>query len=171
MTRAFAVALVLCAVFRLLVVPQAAAEPAPAYLPAPELGSTPATLAATQELTETGKLTGTVRIATLLAKYFDRDVEEILYLHTQEWGFGGIAKALFTAVEAGVPLETILQMREQDIGWGEIRQSLNLPPGMPHASLGQIMGRGHNKGTDWVPPGQAKKAQGKHIEKGPKGKP
>lgn len=111
----------------------------------------------TLAVTETAPMTGTVRIATLIASYFDRQVEEILDLHGEELGFGGIAKALFTAVEADTSLEEILEMRLQGLGWGEIRKTLGLHPGMPHASLGQIISQGQGrKGPDWVPPGQRK---------------
>ncbi len=116
-----------------------------------------------QTITQTERLTGSLRIATLVATYFNRQVEEILALRARDIGFGCIAKALFTAAEADVPLEQVLQMHLQGLGWGEIRKSLNLPAGMPHASLGQIIsqGRGHTKRTEWMPPGQAKK-----LEKG-----
>ncbi len=171
MTRLPSVLLVMSLTLLLVPLPAQAAPPS-SYVPVPAALFTPAdSILAAQTITETGELTGSVRIATLLATYFDRDVQEILDLHAQEWGFGGIAKALFTAVEANVPLEQILQMRAQDIGWGEIRQSLGLPPGMPHKSLGQVIGRGHNKTQDWVPPGQAKKGpNGKNLNKG-HGKP
>lgn len=123
-------------------------------------------LPATQIVTGTDEMTGSVRIATLLAAYFNRDVQEILNLHAADWGFGNLAKALFTAAEANVPLEQILQMRAQDIGWGEIRQELGLPAGMPHKSLGQIVGRSH-QGEDWTPPGLAKKGlEGKNPNRG-----
>jgi hypothetical protein len=107
-------------------------------------------------LLQTTQVTGTVRLATLIASYFDRQVEEILELHEQEIGFGSLAKALYTAVEAGVSLEEILEMHLQEVGWGEIRQGLGLHPGMPHASLGEIISQG-KKGPDWIPPGQRKK--------------
>jgi len=111
-----------------------------------------------QTITQTRQLTGTLRIATLVAGYFNRQVEEILALHARQIGFGCIVKALFTAVEANVSLEQVLQMRLQGLGWGEIRQSLNLPAGAPHASLGSIISRGHGpKGAGWTPPGQVKK--------------
>ncbi len=136
-------------------------------LPVPPSG--PAALASTGLVTGTEYPTGTVRIATLLAKYFDRTVEEILDLHAQDLGFGQIAKALFTAVEADTSLETILEMRLQGIGWGEIRQELGLHPGMPHASLGQVISQGKKgnapgqlkKVGGWTPPGPAKHGKGK----------
>lgn len=125
-------------------------------------------IAVTQEITGTGELTGSVRIATALANYFDYDVQEILDLHAADLGFGNIAKALFTSLAANISLADVLALRAQDIGWGEIRQSLGLPAGTAHQSLGQVVGRGNAKAPDWVPPGQAKKlAKGQ----GPKGKP
>lgn len=118
----------------------------------------PHPLATTTAVTGTTHLTGTLRIATLLATYFDRDVQEILDLHARDLGFGCIAKALFIAVEANVPLSQVLDMYLSGLGWGEIRQNLGLPAQMPHASLGQVIGKGHGpKGSDWVPPGLAKK--------------
>lgn len=120
-------------------------------------------------ITGTPAMTGTIRIATLLASYFNRQVQEILALHGREIGFGCVVKALYIAAEAGVPLEQVLDMRQQDVGWGEIRQALGLPAKTPQVTLGQIIsqGRGH-KGPDWLPPGQAKKA-GKSVGKGLKG--
>ncbi len=146
----------------MLVLPPPASQ-AEAVFPAPPraggLTASPQSVASAQVITQTEQLTGSLRIATLVAGYFNRRVEEILALRAQDIGFGCIVKALFTAVEANVPLEQVLQMHLQGLGWGEIRKSLNLPAGMPHASLGQIIsrGRGHNKGTEWMPPGQAKK--------------
>ncbi len=139
--------------------PSAAASTGPSILTAEAAAS--GELSAALVVTGTPPMTGTLRIATLLAQYFDRDVEEILALHADEFGFGSIAKALFTAVEADVPLEQILDMRLQEMGWGEIRQELGLHPGMPHASLGTVISQGHgHKGPDWMPPGQAKKQHG-----------
>ncbi|MGB9723311.1 MAG: hypothetical protein ACP5OO_03680 [Chloroflexia bacterium] len=139
--------------------PVAPAEAAsPSHPPAVAFPTRPQSDASTQAITQTRPLTGTLRIATLVAGYFNRQVEEILALHAQDIGFGCIAKALFTAMEANVPLEQVLQMRLQGLGWGEIRQSLNLPAGMPHTSLGQIISQGRGrKGAEWTPPGQAKK--------------
>lgn len=120
-------------------------------------------LTASEIVTGTPPITGSVRIARLVAAYFGLTADEIIALRAQNIGWGNIAKALFTAGQAGVPLEQILEMRRQGIGWGEIRQSLGLPAGMPHTSLGTIIskGRGPDKG-EWTPPGQAKKAgQGK----------
>lgn len=116
-------------------------------------------VAVTQAITGTNELTGSLRIATALALYFDRSAEDILALHAAEWGFGNIAKALFTALLANVSLEQILQLREQGIGWGEIRLSLDLAAGMPHQSLGEIVGRRNGDDPNWVPPGLAKKEQ------------
>ncbi len=130
----------------------------PPAAPLAAMAPAPHPLAATSAVTGTTHLTGTLRIATLLATYFDRDVQEILDLHARDLGFGCIAKALFIAVEANVPLSQVLDMHLAGIGWGEIRQSLGLPAQMPHASLGQVIGKGHGrKGSDWVPPGLAKK--------------
>ncbi len=143
------------------VLPAPASQAEAVFLaPSPIVGFTaspqPETLA--QPVTQTGQLTGSLRIATLVAGYFNRHVEEILALRAQDIGFGCIAKALFTAAEANVPLEQVLQMHLQGLGWGEIRKSLNLPAGMPHASLGQIVSQGRGrKGTEWMPPGQAKR--------------
>jgi hypothetical protein len=150
--------------------------------PAPIMSGQATAIGVTQEITGTNELTGTLRIATALALYFDRSAEEILALHAAEWGFGNIAKAFFTALEANVSFEQILQLREQGIGWGEIRQSLELAAGMPHQSLGQIIGQGHGRNPDWVPPGQLKKqeeggwvppglAKKQGKSNGPKGKP
>jgi hypothetical protein len=126
--------------------------------PVPPMAPVPQPLWATTVVTGTTPMTGTLRIATLLATYFDREVQEILDLHAQDLGFGCIAKALFIATEANVPLSQVLEMHLQGIGWGEIRQNLGLPAQMPHASLGQIIGKGHGrKGSEWMPPGLAKK--------------
>ncbi|MGC8875283.1 MAG: hypothetical protein ACP5SI_12665 [Chloroflexia bacterium] len=137
--------------------PSVSSEIVPAIQPVGILPA-PYPLATTATVTGTTHLTGTIRIATLLATYFDRDVQEILDLHARDLGFGCIAKALFIAVEANVPLSQVLEMHLSGIGWGEIRQNLGLPAQMPHASLGQVIGKGHGpKGSDWVPPGLAKK--------------
>lgn len=116
-------------------------------------------LTATEIVTGTPPITGSLRIAHLIAAYFGLTADEIIALRTQDIGWGYITKALFTASQTGVPLEQILEMRRQGMGWGEIRQSLGLPAGMPHTSLGTIIskGRGPDKG-EWTPPGQAKKA-------------
>lgn len=144
----------------ILPAPASRAESAfPTFTPVIGLAASPQQAGLAQTVTQTEQLTGSLRIATLVAGYFNRQVEEILALRARDIGFGCIAKALFIAVEANVPLEQVLQMHLQGIGWGEIRQGLNLPAGMPHASLGQIVsqGRGHNKGAEWTPPGQAKR--------------
>jgi len=100
-------------------------------------------LTATEIVTGTPPITGSVRIAYLIAAYFGLTADEIVALRSQDMGWGSITKALFTAGQAGVPLEQILEMRRQGIGWGEIRQSLGLPAGMPHSSLGTIISKGH----------------------------
>lgn len=171
--------LALSAIILLVPASQVHARPIDSSVPPVPVISAPApAIAVTQPFTGTEDLTGTVRIATALATHFDRSVAEILALHAAEWGFGNIAKALFTSVEANVPLEDILKLRELDIGWGEIRESLGLFPGMPRQSLGQIVGRGNGKDPGWAPPGLAKKqdpnwvppGQAKQLEKN-KGKP
>jgi len=173
MTRWLCFALALTAVLGLLLPAQAtsaeAVTPAQAVSPAPVFAGQEQPLSASTAITGTPPMTGTIRIATVLAQYFDRNVQEILGLHNQDLGFGCITKALFIAAEAGVSLDQILAMRQQDLGWGEIRQSLGLPAGMPHTSLGQLISKSHGqKGPDWVPPGQAKKL-GQSPGKGPKG--
>lgn len=166
MIRCFSLALALCAV----IIP---APPAHAVSPAGAVDG-PASLAtwttvpvldhtlhATSAVTSTTKITGTVRIATLVANYFEQRVQDILALHAQDIGFGNLVKALFLVVEADVTLEQILEMRRQDIGWGEIREDLGLHPGMSHASLGQIVSQDRaKKGLDWIPLGWQKKAEG-----------
>ncbi len=166
MKPALIIILILCTL-TLLASPLTAVASAPAGTApmVPVIPAAPASdLAAAQEVTGTlpvtgtQPMTGTVRIATLVATYFDRSVEEILALHAQDMGFGSIAKALFTAAEANTTLEAILAMRLQGLGWGEIRMNLGLPAGMPHKSLGQIVSQGSgNKGPEWAPPGQARK--------------
>lgn len=114
-----------------------------------------AALQTTRVVTGTPGLTGTIRLATLIANAFGIPVDDVLALRLQEIGFGNIVKALFISAQTGVPLEEILAMRAQEIGWGEIRRELGLHPSNASSSLGQIVGRGHNRhGADWVPPGQ-----------------
>lgn len=182
MKRWLGIFLALSAIVLLVPAGRSYAEPDRPWLP--PSGKTPppaTTLVVTQDITGTEVLTGSVRIATALAKHFNRTVQEILALRAADLGFGNITKALFTALAAGVPLEQVLQLRAQGIGWGEIRQSLGLPAGMPHQSLGQIMGRGHGKDPSGLPPGQAKKQEGGWVppgltkkqgkSNGPNGKP
>lgn len=148
-----------------------AALPLPAVLAAPAEISpamsipvsapAPGPLHATLAVTGSRPMTGTIRIASLIASYFERQPEEILDLHAEGLGIGNITKALFTAAEAGLSLDEILEMRLQEIGWGEIRQALGLHPGMPRGSLGQIISQGQGgKAPDWMPPGQSKKMGG-----------
>jgi hypothetical protein len=166
MIRCFSLAAALCAI----IIP---APPAHAVSPAGAVDG-PASLAmwttmpvldhtlyATSAVTNTTQMTGTVRIATLVADYFEQKVQDILALRAQDIGFGNLVKAFFLVMEADVTLEQILEMRRQDIGWGEIRKDLGLHPGMPHASLGQIVSQGRaKKGLDWIPLGWQKKAEG-----------
>lgn len=158
MKRWLGTLLILATLILLIPASRTYAQPIDSTAPLPlAMGTQVTAIAATQEITGTDELTGSLRIATALAVYFNRSAQEILALHAAEWGFGNIAKALFTALEANVSLEQVLQLREQGVGWGEIRQGLELAAGMPHQSLGQIMGRGNGKDPTWLPPGLAKK--------------
>jgi len=82
-------------------------------------------------------------VATLLAAYFDRTLEDILAWHDEGLGYGEIAIALFLAQSSGQDVNYIISLHQEGLGWGEIAKTLDLAPGNRDRNLGAIVsGRG-----------------------------
>jgi hypothetical protein len=137
-------------------------------------------LTVTVALTATGELTVTHPVALAISDYFTVPLSEVIGLHADGLGFGGIARAYFLARELaadGDPTNDltavqILAMHQGGMGWGQIVAQLDLPRGNSGRNLGQIMrarkerqedvavstgaetDQGH--GPPAVPPGQLK---------------
>jgi hypothetical protein len=104
-------------------------------------------LSETVELTSTQTMTSTHPVALAIADAFGVPVSEIVALHADGLGFGGIARAYFLARELAADADPtndltaaqILAMHQDGMGWGRIVATLGLPPGNSHRNLGQIM--------------------------------
>jgi hypothetical protein len=73
-------------------------------------------------------------------------------------GLGGAVRILAWAESAGIDPSEILAMRDEGMGWGEIRRALEAdhPDADFHPGIGWIMGghgEGHGGGNGWGPGG------------------
>jgi hypothetical protein len=73
-------------------------------------------------------------------------------------GLGGAVRILAWAEAAGIDPSEIVAMRDEGMGWGEIRQALEAdhPDVDFHPGIGWIMGghgKGHGGGNGWGPGG------------------
>jgi hypothetical protein len=94
--------------------------------------------------TETPTMTlspGNEKIANAIADRFGVSVSEVLTVHDEIHGWGGVFMVFFLAEKSGKSPQEILTMRE-DGGWGKIFKELGLHPGLKTDNLGgAITGR------------------------------
>jgi hypothetical protein len=114
-------------------------------------------LSATSAISHTEQVTGGQMIAGCLAAFFDVPMTDVVTLHSEGYGFGEVAIAYFLASDSGLTLEEILELREGDMGWGEIAQMLGLPPSNRDRNLGQLVSGRVVSGT--VPVGAQRLAE------------
>jgi len=93
----------------------------------------------TSSITGTEQVTGGEMIAGCIAAFFDVPVTDVVTLRTDGYGFGEVAAAYFLARDSGLSVAEILELREQEMGWGEIAQYLGLPTSHRDRNLGQII--------------------------------
>jgi len=96
-------------------------------------------LDASEAVTETESLTGSLKIATAIGNHFKVPVADITKLHDSGWGYGEIFKLYALAKASGKTVAEIKAMRDAGQGWGEIAKAMNLSPGNHGANLGSIM--------------------------------
>jgi hypothetical protein len=92
-------------------------------------------------LSDTLPTTHPVGIA--IAVYFNIPYTQVMTLHDGGFGFGEIARAYLTAAASGGALtpEQILAMRQDGVGWGQIKKNYGVQPG--GNGLGSIIGNKH----------------------------
>jgi hypothetical protein len=99
----------------------------------------------------TDTLPTTHPVGSMIAFFFNIPYTQVMELHDEGFGFGEIARVYLTAMVSGGALtpEDILAMRQEGVGWGEIKKDYGIHPG--GNGLGTIMG---NKPESTVePPG------------------
>lgn len=119
-------------------------------------------LALTHTLTNTLAVTNSQKIVIDIAKYFSGTVTvtQVVALHNAGWGYGDIFKLYELAKETNKSPAEIMAMRAAGMGWGEIAQSLGIPPGNKGVNLGAaVSGRGA-AGTQNAPKGNGTNSDG-----------
>jgi hypothetical protein len=120
-------------------------------------------------------------VGIVIAVYFNIPYTQVMQLHDEGFGFGEIARVYLTAqaLDGALTPEQILAMRQDGIGWGQIKQEYGVHPG--GNGLGAIKGNkpeitappagngdpGDCPGNSCNAPGQQKPAK----DKPPKDKP
>ncbi len=101
------------------------------------------TVTATVPVTATPPVTATVapnqKVAAAIAKFYDVPLDDILAMRDQGMGYGEIVIAFNLANKTGKSVEEILSMRKSGEGWGKIAQDLAVKPGNKGGNLGGIM--------------------------------
>ena len=127
----------------------------------------------------TDTLPTTHPVGSLIALFLNIPYTQVMELHNEGWGFGEIARVYLTAMASGGALtpEDLLAMRQEGVGWGQIKKDYGIHPG--GNGLGAIMGNkpessveppGHDDcpGNSCNAPGQQKPPK---EDKPPKDKP
>lgn len=93
----------------------------------------------TQTVTSTADMTGSVKVATAISKYFSVTVDSVLALHNAGYGYGEIVKAFSLAQMSGnkTTVDEIFKLRAGNQGWGKILKSLAVSKW--DTSLGKLM--------------------------------
>jgi hypothetical protein len=87
-------------------------------------------------VTGTENLTGSLKVATAISKFFGVDADAVFALHKAGHGYGEIVKAYALAKATGKTAEDIFAMRGEKQGWGQILKSLAAPK---WTSVGKVM--------------------------------
>lgn len=99
----------------------------------------------------TDTLPTTHPVGSIIAFFFNIPYTQVMELHNEGFGFGEIARVYLTAMASNGALtpEDLLAMRQEGVGWGQIKKDYDIHPG--GNGLGSIMG---NKPESTVePPG------------------
>jgi hypothetical protein len=88
----------------------------------------------------TDTLPTTHPVGIFIAVYFHIPYTQVMQLHDEGLGFGEIARIYLTALVSGGALtpEQILAMRQDGVGWGQIKKDYGIHPG--GNGLGSIKG-------------------------------
>jgi DNA-binding XRE family transcriptional regulator len=97
----------------------------------------------TQTMTSTVNLTGSLKVATAIAKYFSVTVDSVVAMHNAGHGYGEIVKALSLAQMLGNKTDDIFKLRGENQGWGKILKSLAVSKW--DTSLGKLMHAANSK--------------------------
>lgn len=76
-----------------------------------------------------------------LADKYQVPLGDVQGLRDQGLGWGEINAALAISRKSGQPLSDVMKLRESGMGWGEIAQKYGF-------KLGDVVGRGHERGKD-----------------------
>lgn len=81
-------------------------------------------IAAPVTITNTETLTGSLQVATAIAKYFGVNTTVVTSLHNSGHGYGEIVKAFVLAKSSGKSVDDIFAMRGEEQGWGQLLHTL-----------------------------------------------
>jgi len=111
-------------------------------LAAPSPGGVPSASNAgtgvTTTVTTTVTITGQQKIALAIAKEFSVTVASVMAVRDQGMGWGEVFKVFRLAKLTGKDVSEIITLR-QDEGWGQVFRSLGLKPGLGTNNLGQAI--------------------------------
>jgi hypothetical protein len=93
----------------------------------------------TGTITSTNTVSGGLKVATVIAKFFGVPVSDVLKLKSDGMGYGEIFKLYEIHVQSGQPLTAVLSLRNSGMGWGQINHDLGLPPGNHGKNLGSAV--------------------------------
>ncbi|MBI2845091.1 MAG: hypothetical protein HYX86_00950, partial [Chloroflexi bacterium] len=78
-------------------------------------------------------------LVSVIATLFGIDKETVLALRSQHWGFGEILLANFFSQVSGEDLDSIIALRNEGKGWGQIMADLDAHPFRLAWRFGQFM--------------------------------
>lgn len=124
-------------------------------------------------ITSTNTLTGGLKVASVIAKYFGVPISDVLKLKDGGMGYGEIFKLYEIHLESGKTISDIMALRNSGMGWGQINHQLGLDPGNHGKNLGSAVS-GHvtqSVTTTLTTTIQLNNGQGKGNQDGNTGKP
>ena len=108
----------------------------------------------TQTVTSTVNLTGSIKVATAISKYFSITVDSVTAMHDAGHGYGEIVKALSLARLLGnKTADDIFKLRAENQGWGQILKSLAVSKW--DTSVGKLMRSANQETMDGSAPGNS----------------
>lgn len=124
----------------------------------------------TQTVTSTVTVTGSIKVATAISKYFSVTVDSVTAMHDAGHGYGEIVKALSLARLLGDKTASdIFKLRAENQGWGQILKSLAVSKW--DTSVGKLMHQSKQETLDGSAPGNSgEHRQDRQKDKGNNGK-
>jgi hypothetical protein len=88
---------------------------------------------------------GENKIALQIANTFSVPVTSVVQLRNQNWGFGEIYRLYELSKLSGKTPDQIQALRDSGIGWGQIATKLGVKPGHGSDNLGSIVSGGSDQ--------------------------